>query len=188
MPTKKQSQPSKARKPRKKKYGSEKVKASPPNSLATLKLQTLGKKAKRYGIDIAESLAEATLERALEGASTVTLTVSDPDYALVNCPIFDMDVNGRIDPLEIQLDGLTFRLVKFSPQYGAQGNVLTLTFEDRNVNILRHAKGKAISMSRAKATRAQFIEKLVTGVTDYDIPFVCPEKNVVQEIADPEPS
>lgn len=180
MATRKTSKKKVTKKPQKR-PSPEKLSNKPQDPITRLDLRNISKRANRKGFNLAGSLKDATLERSLEGASTLTLSVHDPDYVLINSGIFDVDRNRRLDPLEIKLDGLTWRLVKVNPQWGATGNEVELTFEPRVVNVLRYKTGFR-SASRAKLTRAQFIESLVKEVKAYTIPFVCAEKNIKQPI------
>jgi hypothetical protein len=114
-----------------------------------------------------------TIERTMQGASTLTINLDDGNRELLRAGIFDQQV-------DLQLDGLWWRLVKVSKQ----GDALTLTFEDRAVSLLR-AITKPRKASRAKMTRAEFALSIVREIkTGGGIPFICPDLHTVQKIAD----
>jgi hypothetical protein len=129
----------------------------------------------RSDIDVTESVVSGEVVRTIEGASTVTLTVRDSERALisdttgrgaVNARSALTDSEGELRTVDVQLDGLWFRLTKLSKS----GNDLTLTLEDRAVARLRSKKGPRKARSRAKVTRAQYILSLVRSLKGGRIP------------------
>lgn len=129
-------------------------------------------------LNIAKSVTSATVELTTEGASTLTVTLIDPDRAVVESGIFDRDEDGALEAVDVKLDTQWFRLVKVAKS----GNSFTLTFEDRPVAYLRsHSKYKWVS--RSDKTRAQFIHSMVTEVKAVRIKFFCPEEVIAQKIA-----
>jgi hypothetical protein len=154
------------------------------------------------------ALQSINLERTIEGGSTVTLVLRDPDGRLfaggrtverqrgMNStaraalrrqpvavdegwdPILAPDVVGRA--MEVALDGVTFRLVKV--RYSTASQEAELTFEDRIVYWLRRKRGERRA-KRGSCTRAEFVLSLlreVHGARGYR--FVCPELHVRQPI------
>ena len=126
-------------------------------------------------INIEEAVTDVTVDRTLiEGASTVTVEVFDKDRALLQ--------SGRLSSKnDIEIDGLYFRLKAVRKN----GDVLELTFEDREVALLRtYAKPikQSLKTSRGAITRAQFILRLIKEVKEVRIPYVIPELNIVQPI------
>jgi hypothetical protein len=111
------------------------------------------------------------VERTIEGASTLTLEVNDPNNDILNSGF----LTNRTD---IEIDGLYFRL----RQVQKQGNVLSLIFEDREVSLLRQYNGYR-QASRDQMTRAEFAHSLVKEVKETDIRFFCPIEHIKQEIA-----
>lgn len=134
-----------------------------------LSLDRLVLKGKRINTRIEQSVLSADLERTIEGASTLSLTVHDPDRELLTSPLLD----GYVD---LQLDHLWFRLVKV----GKSGDVLSLTFEDRAVALMRRYR-KPRKATRGKTTRAEFARQLVREVKP-PIRFVCPELHKTRPI------
>ena len=153
-------------------------------------------------LDVRGAITSITLERTIEGASTVEITLQDPDSRLLGKQKVwepkpkkgkkrdvDRDVYGSaiVKPLargrtmEIRLDGVVYRLVKLSKN----GDDVSLTFEDRVVYWLRRkggANGKPRRVNRSKVTRAQFILSLVRELKSERVRFVCPDLNVKQPI------
>jgi hypothetical protein len=123
---------------------------------------------------IGEAVIDGTINRTIEGASTVELTVNDR-YGYIRR-------SGMLgSAVDINLDGLWFRLVKVSKQ----GVNLTLTFESREVAILRtYNKFRASAWNQI--TRTRFAQILVNEVREFKIPFVCPElhRNLKKERRD----
>lgn len=122
---------------------------------------------------IQKLITGSTVETTLDGASTLTLTVTDWSRKLLNSPILT-------GPCQVTFDGEDWMLTKVAKQ----GTVLTLTFEDMAVHWLRQYR-KAKKANRANTTRAQFVQSMVQEVTEVKIPFMCPEINDKQPIAKP---
>lgn len=124
---------------------------------------------KRMDNNVENHLTGADLDRTIDGASTVKLTVYDAARTLLKSGI----LAARVD---IDVDMFKFSLV----QVGKQGTSLTLTFEDFLVNQLR-AKDKPIKAKRGSVTRAEFAQRLVKEIPGAK--FVCPELHKKQPIA-----
>lgn len=157
-------------------------------TLADLKLDVPG--SKLLDVIVGDSVTGAEVELTIEGASTVTLTVEDPEGNLLRSDTLTrwawgndyLDERSWIrhgQAVDARLDDLWFRLVRVEPS----GTSLTLTFEDRDVAWLRRHKGSR-KASRAKATRAEFVKMLVDEVrAGGGITLYCPELHIVQPIA-----
>lgn len=130
-------------------------------------------------IPIRELLVEPCgIERTIEGPSTLTLTLNDRDRWLLQ--------SGALSPAQVErgvdvsIDGLWFRLVA----HNKSGDTLTLTFEDREVVLLRRYPLKTApktwsrAWSTADVTRTVFARGLVDDVKELAIRFVAtPSKN-----------
>jgi hypothetical protein len=112
----------------------------------------------RSGLDvsIAEAITGGEIERTMDGASTLSLTLFDPHRALLRNP----DLSRAID---MAFGGYWWRLVKVSKS----GDNLTLTFEDRDVAYLR-AHNTPRKANRNTITRAQFVQAMVREVGHRD--------------------
>jgi len=131
---------------------------------------TLGGK----GFNMMDAVEDVTVSRTIEGASTVMVTVSDRDRKLLRSGIL-------AHRLTTEIDGLFFVLVSVEKQ----GSDLHLTFEDREIYLLR-TYNKPIVQSqktnRKKITRAEFILRLIKEVKEESIRYVIPELHKVQPI------
>lgn len=114
-------------------------------------------------LSVVEAVTGAEVSRTIEGSSTVTITLFDRDREILR--------SGRVSKgVDINIDGLWFRLAGVDKN----GDVLTLTFEDREVALLRTYMSP-FTVRRAKLSRQRFIKRLVDEVKEMKIPFVCPE-------------
>lgn len=120
--------------------------------------------------DLANAVIDASVRRTVEGASTLTMTLADPRLEILNSGLLTSQC-------DIEVDGLAFRLVAFG--FGS-GRTLALTFEDREVAILRGFK-KPRRAYRDKITRARFARSLVREAKT--IAFYSPELDVRQPVA-----
>ena len=123
--------------------------------------------------DSIDRVKDINIRRTIEGASTVTVTLIDPDRAVLRSGL----LNSKLD---IELDGLWFRLVKVEKE----DDELDLIFEDREIAILRgHNKLKIAH--RSQTTRAEFVRNLIRE-TDKEISppiaVVIPELHKIQPI------
>ena len=128
-----------------------------------------------HNINIIDAVTDVNVTRTVQGASTVVVEVLDRDRVLLR--------SGRLSARnDIEIDGLFFRLVAV----GKNGDVLNLTFEDREVSLLRtYTKPikQALSTSRMRLTRAQFVLRLLLEVKEEErIRYFIPELNKVQPI------
>jgi hypothetical protein len=148
------------------------------------------------------AITSMTIDRTIEGASTIEMTLKDPNQRILSeeanrmrvsykkrylknpppvdeawKPINLPNLIGRA--VEIDLDGVVFRLTKVT--YTHSTKELNLTFEDRIVYWLRRKKGQK-HLSRAKGTRAEFILALLREIKREKIPFICPALHTKQKI------
>jgi hypothetical protein len=122
------------------------------------------------GIPIDTRITDGSIDRTMEAASTLTLSVEDSRRDLLRSGIFSQQI-------DLELDNQWWRLTAISKS----GTQLDLTFEDRVVAYLRAKSGPKKAM-RSKMTRAEFILSLVQEVKP-PVPFVCPELHVKQKVA-----
>jgi hypothetical protein len=151
-------------------------------------------------VDVRGAITGITIERTIEGASSIEVTLRDPDGRIFAgsrmwVPKVKRDKHGRPSveydyygtrvttpnergrAMEIDLDGIVFRLVKV----GKTADDLTLTFEDRVIYWLRRKKGEKRT-PRKRVTRAQFVLGLLREIKSERVRFVCPELNLKQPI------
>ena len=124
-------------------------------------LSLITRKLEPYRIE--EAIVAGTVNRTIEGASTVSLTLNDR-YGLIKG-------SGRLGrKVDIKIDGLWFRLVKVQKT----GFQISLTFESREVAVLRTYNSFRSSVWGG-ITRARFVQILINEVKEFKIPFICPE-------------
>lgn len=121
-----------------------------------------------------ELVVDGEITRTIEGASTVQITINDGEGIIRD--------SGRLArAVDIKLDGLWFRLVKIQKS----GVNMTLTFESREVAILRTYNGRR-TVGWGKMRRSRFAQILVQEVKEFKIPFLCPDLEALknQKIVD----
>lgn len=110
-----------------------------------------------------------SLTRTIEGSSSITIPVYDPDLRLLRASLLASQWDAEID-------GLWFRYVATSKAE----RTLTLTLEDRDVARMREVTGPKKEF-REEVTRAEFIKSLFReGAPDVD--FHCPQLHKKQPI------
>jgi hypothetical protein len=130
--------------------------------------------------DSTDRVIDINVNRTIDGASSVDVDLNDYDRSLLRSGA----INTRLD---IEIDGLWFRLVKVSRDAGS--DILKLTFEQREIAVLRSypksgAPHNGVKFAnRDKTTRAEFILNLIREVKEFKIPVVMPHLRQVQEIA-----
>lgn len=127
-------------------------------------------------IDVASAVIDGTVNRTIEGASTVEMVVHDGGREILKSGIFSSE-KGTLRTIDAELDDIWFQLASVRKS----GNDLRLVFEDRNIAWLRQHKGPR-KASRAKMTRAQFVLSLVQTGRLRAVPFVVPDLTKKQPI------
>lgn len=114
------------------------------------------------GDEIRYSLVDGSLERTMDGASTLELTFDDPDRVILSA-------HKTLRGMKLALSGYSFRVVAFRKQ----GDSLMVTCEDEVVNRLRKYR-KPRKMRRGLVNRAQFVNILLREATPR-VPSYIPE-------------
>lgn len=99
---------------------------------------------------LGDGLIEADLERTIEGASTITVKVPDPNRDLIESAICKQRSIAVIDHLRFELASIAYD----------EDDDATLVFEDEVVAILKRMYGYKKAF-RKKTTRAEFIHSLI---------------------------
>jgi hypothetical protein len=154
-----------------------------------------------WDLEIKNAIEGITINRTIEGANTVEITLRDPHNVIfkeamgrARRKIHDPSVGSAIDEawneinqvdvigraVEVQLDECAFRLVKVGRD--TTNSQTVLTFEDRMIYWLRRKKGHSLRVSRSQVTRAMFILRLLRQVDVEKLPFICPELHEKQLI------
>lgn len=124
---------------------------------------------KRLEAKIGGSITAASLTRSALQASTLSITVYDPQQRILN--------SGLLANLfRVNIDGHIFEIVKVEKQ----GVDLVLTFQDWAVALLQK-NSVPMKAARAKITRAQFVNRMVEE--EPRVSLFAPELLVKQAIA-----
>lgn len=115
-------------------------------------------------IKVDGSIISGEVNRTIRGASEVTVTVHDQGRHIVRAESLRAP-KGSLRAVDIQIDGLYYRLTKLQKQ----GDDVVLVFEDRWVSYLRSLRGPR-KASRATITRAGFILQLIRSIKPGKIP------------------
>lgn len=132
-------------------------------------LDVVNNTKKLRDFDISQILIDGEIFQTMDGASTITLTLHDPEMELLRTGAFSRAI-------DINIDGLWYRLVGLAKN----DDYLDLTFEDRIIVWLK-GKKEVKRASRAQRTRLEFCYSLVRTVKK-KIPVVIPELRKKQEI------
>jgi hypothetical protein len=120
--------------------------------------------------EVSATITGAHISRSIQGSSELRIDFNDPDRILLTSGF----LNQKLD---VQIDGLWFRLAGVDKS----ADTVTLTFEDREISLLRsHANWKIAN--RSQVTRAQFILSMIREVTEVTIPVQIPELNIIQPV------
>jgi cell wall-associated NlpC family hydrolase len=130
----------------------------------------------KAGVQLVDSITDATIERTVEGASTLTVQVQDSDLKLLNSGSLGRHV-------DVNVDGLWFTLVAVSKS----GRQLTLTFEEREVNVLRYYKKFLRAKRTPTMTRARFVLRMIQEVKELPLRWFIPDLKTVMGISDIQP-
>lgn len=115
------------------------------------------------------------LTRSIFGASSIELTVFDPERRLLRHSLVS-------EKWDCELDGMRFR---YPGGLSKSGDTLTLTLEDRWIAMLREKKGPKRAVrgdGPHQMTRAEFIKGLVEEACGKGLRFYCPQLHRVQPI------
>lgn len=138
-------------------------------------LELRGEKLKQ---DVIDAVTGGDIERTIEGASVITITLRDQYWRLLRGNLFDAEKNGVP---QMKIDGHWFELVAI----GTSGPDITLTFQPRVIAWLERYNDP-LRAKRQDMTRAEFILSMVREVKEGRIVFVCPELHKKQPVEKPD--
>lgn len=135
--------------------------------------------------DLAGAIAQVQTRTQIFGASTLTVSLVDPEWEVQTSGLFDLDAEGLLAPIDVNFpegSDTWWRLCTTSGTTDLSAANFTLTFEDRIVAYLREHWGPKAARP-GTTTRAQFIAQLVREVhAGGGIRFVCPSIGRLQPI------
>lgn len=140
---------------------------------ADVTLDTLKLDGARIDAEVAGAIVDATLERTIEGASTLTFLIQDSKREILQSGLLEQD------KLDVKLTKTKyFRKAAVSKD----GDVLTVTFEDRDIARLRTFTKPKKAARTPKFTRAMFILSMLREVKHPKIKLYSPELRKRQPI------
>jgi hypothetical protein len=101
---------------------------------------------------------------------------------LLRSGALDINADGRLDPIDVMLDTLVWRVVKAEPSYGPDASELKLTCEEQSVALLGD-HDRPFKVSRNAMTRAEFAHRMVREVKARKLAFYSPEEHFAQSTA-----
>jgi hypothetical protein len=125
------------------------------------------KRVKRNKVDLAAAIETTTIKDTLKGSSTIEVVMNDPEFELLESGFFDPNDNGKLDSVEINYPDDSRFWWSLTQVAVTAGEKLTLTFMERAAADLLKLKGPVKAKSRAKTTRAEFLNWLTGHVKDH---------------------
>lgn len=119
----------------------------------------------KFQAKVADAVQDAEVAETMEGASTFTLSLHDPDDELLQSALFAGDVRVRVDDDDYELVHIASR----PPQ-------LTLTFEDDNVDRMRSVTKPRKARRSRRVSRVGFCITMVRDTPGKRIPVFAPER------------
>lgn len=117
-------------------------------------------------VDLANAMVSLSITDTIKGSSTLTLTMKDDDWSLMDSGFFDNDENGRLDAIDINYPNRSrfwWRITQVSPS--ANQMIEIVLMERQAISLMAH-RGP-VKASRAKKTRAEFLKSLADKVKAY---------------------
>lgn len=102
--------------------------------------------------DLTAAVTDCVVDRTITGASTVTLTCTDPSRTILRSPL-------TVARSVLALDGLAFELVSVAKS----GDTLTLTFESLTVAVLRRNKTLTPAAAAGTTDRYSYARRILAG-------------------------
>lgn len=137
-----------------------------------LSLSAMRLRGRKLDAEISAAVTDAALTRSIEVSSNVVLTVSDAERRLLRSGLMSERSRLALDTLSFELSGVA-----------KQGSSEALTFEDRQVALLRRYRSPRKARRGPKMTRALFAQSLVREVREERIGFYAPELTKRQPVA-----
>lgn len=129
-------------------------------------IDTMLLEGKRLDADVRPAITGGDgITRTMDGASTVQFDLIDQHHDLMRSGIFQTGVS-------LDIDGLGFNLVGVD----RNGDIVTLTFEDQEINWLR-GYDDPLKAWKDRMTRGEFIHWLLREVKEGRIKLFCPDEH-----------
>jgi hypothetical protein len=127
------------------------------------------KKPAPDAVNLANAITGISMTDTIRGASSVTITIIDQGWKLLDSGFFDADKDGKLDPIEVnypQGSSYWWRFTQMDLDLLGDGVRLDLIFMERLAALAMNHRGP-LKTSRAKKTRAQFIKGLFDRIKKY---------------------
>jgi len=129
-----------------------------------LKETQKGRGKKIHKVELASAIQTVKITDTIHGSSTITVSLVDPQFDLLDSKFFDPNKDGRLDAIDVNYPrGSRFwwRLTQIGV---SAAHTLDLTFMERSAVLLMMEKGPVKAKSRSKTTRAEFVKWLCDHV------------------------
>lgn len=133
-------------------------------------------------LPISEIVVDGRDLLTIDGPSTFTLSLNDPGWLIEKSGLLDKNDDGRLDTLEIIVDGLRWRLTKTGR---SPWDTLNLTFEQISFAVMREFD-KHLVGSRGNFTRAEFLGIMVHEPNNPQLGYFSPERGHIEPIHSPD--
>ena len=141
-------------------------------------------------VDLAAAITDVVTFDTIQGSSTITLSLTDEDWVLLDSGFFDADGDGRLDVIEVNYpDGsdLWWRMTQANPDDNTGVPTIQMIFMERSAAYLLEHRGP-VKTSRGKKTRAEFLKMLCDTVkAGGGIEFISQELHQKQPFAPDKP-
>lgn len=133
--------------------------------------------------NLATVIADIQTETQVVGSNCLKLTISDPSLTMVSSGLFCANPDGSLPTVDLELDGVSYRLTDIEGTTDLSQPNLTMEFQTLGAVILREKYGHPHAKRDSKLTRAEFIKaQMHSAKGDARVPFICPALEVVQPI------
>lgn len=137
-------------------------------------------------VDLATAITDIQLDDTMQGSSTLTVTIADPEWDLMESGFFDANEDARLDTIDVnypQGSAFWWQLTQANPR---SDTTIELVFMERAAAHLIAHRGP-LKVSRGKKTRAEFLAMLAGHVkAGGGIKFVSKQLHTTQTPRDTE--
>jgi hypothetical protein len=139
-------------------------------------------------VDLASAITDVRIEDTITGTSTLTISLVDPDWRLLDSGFFDTNEDGKLDTIDVRYpEGSRHWWRLKEVDLDGASNQVGLVFIERAAAYLIEKKGP-LKVKRGDSTRSEFVGRLVHDVKASKLTFVSKQHHVEQAIAPVEPT
>lgn len=157
---------------------------SQPNEIPRVLARLFKDNIDTGALDITAAVSDIQIESSVTQTNTLTVSLNNLPLSIMYSGMFTCDSQtGDFPPLDIEVDGIAYRLYDVAGNTDTTQANVVLTFQSRGAPLMNALKGPVKATRSSKMTRAEFIYKRSQEVKDFGgINFFCPDLNVVQPI------